>query len=216
MVDRLPQSRVLVLADWPDLEARRHELPPRGASLGVVGDPPAWLCETYDVTVVELGDGNRRLWTVNPILERVVKKRIQPGTVIDLGCGQGRDAVWLAANGWRVVAVDHLPDAIERGRDLQARYAPGSSIQWEVGDLADWQSHPADLAYMAYGPTHRLGPRVVIAREVLMVGFSQAHFDRQGKPNPADLITPTLAAAWNADYGELTQTDRQAAYIYRH
>lgn len=203
------------MADWPDLEARRHELPPRAASLGVVGDPPAWLRETFDVSVVEQGDGNRRLWTVNPILERVVKKRNQPGTVIDLGCGQGRDAVWLAANGWRVVAVDHLPDAIERGRDLQARYAPGSAIQWEVGDLADWQSHPADLAYMAYGPTRLLDPRMVKTSEVLIVGFSQAHYDRQGKPNPADLITPTLATTWKAEYGELNQTDRQAAYIHR-
>jgi SAM-dependent methyltransferase len=203
------------LADWPDLKVRRHELPPRGSALGVVGDPPGWLRETYDVTVVEQGDGKWRLWTVNPVLERVVKARSQPGTVIDLGCGQGRDAVWLAANGWQVIAVDHLPDAIERGRDLQARYAPGSVIQWEVGDLGDWQSYPADLAYMAYGPTHRLGPRVVIAGEVLMVGFSQAHFDLQGKPNPADLITPTLATTWKAEYGELNQTDRLAAFLHR-
>lgn len=203
------------MADWPDLEVRRHELPPRGSALGVVGEPPAWLRETYDVTVVEKGDGKLRLWTVNPILERVVKERNQPGTVIDLGCGQGRDAVWLAANGWHVIAVDHLPDAIERGRDLQARYAPGSVIQWEVGDLADWQSHPADLVYMAYGPTHRLDPRAVTSTKVLIVGFSQAHYDRHGKPNPIDLITPNLAATWNAEYGELNQTDRLAAFLHR-
>lgn len=203
------------MADWPDLEARRHELPPRGSSLGVVGDPPAWLRETFDVSVVEQGDGNRRLWTVNPILERVVNERTQPGTVIDLGCGQGRDAVWLAANGWRVIAVDHLPDAIERGRDLQARYAPESVIQWEVGDLADWQSSPVDLAYMAYGPTHRVDPWMVKTSGVLIVGFSQAHFDRHGKPNPADLITLTLATIWKAEYGEMEFSDRQAAFISR-
>lgn len=203
------------MVDWPDLEARRHELPPRGSAFGVVGDPPAWLRETYDVTVAEQGDGKRRLWTVNPVLERVVKARSQPGMVLDLGCGQCRDAVWLAANGWQVIAVDHLPDAIERGQSLQARYAPGSSIQWVVGDLADWQSHTADLAYLAYGPTHRLDPRAVTAKEVLVVGFSQAHYDHHGKPNPIDLVTPNLAAMWNAEYGELNQTDRRAAFLHR-
>jgi len=203
------------MADWPDLETSRHELPPRGSALGVVGDPPGWLQETYNVTVVEQGDGKRRLWTVNPILERFAKERSQPGTVIDLGCGQGRDAVWLAANGWQVIAVDHLPDAIERGQSLQARYAPDSSIQWVVGDLAEWQSHPVDLAYLAYGPTHRLDPRAVTSTEVLIVGFSPAHYDRYGKPNPIDLVTPNLAATWNAEYEELNQTDRQAAFIHR-
>jgi SAM-dependent methyltransferase len=61
---------------------------------------------------------------------------------IDLGCGSGREAVYLAAQGWQVVAVDRLPEALQRGRDLQRRYAPDSPpIQWVCADLerSDWQ-----------------------------------------------------------------------------
>ncbi len=216
MIDRLPQSRVLVMEEWPDLVQRRHELPPRGSSLAVVGSPPAWLEQDYKLTRVESGDGGKRLWTVNPILARVVSSRSNPGTVIDLGCGQGRDAVWLAANGWRVIAVDHLPDAIERGKQLQARYAPGSAIQWETGDLADWLSFSSDLTYMAYGPTRILNPATIVVTELLAVGFSPEHYARYNRPNFADLVTPGLAASWSAEYGDLELSDRLSSYLHRN
>ena len=214
MIDRLPQSRVLVMDDWPDLEKRRHELPPRGSSLGVVGLPPPWLEQDYRIRRVDRGDGGKRLWEVNPILARLISAKSLPGTAIDLGCGQGRDAVWLAANGWKVIAVDHLPDAIERGKQLQARYAPDSSIQWEVGDIGEWQSCPSDLTYLAYGPTRVLGPAAIAAPELLVVGFSPAHFGRFHKPNLVDLVTPELAMAWSAEYGEIELPDRSVSYLH--
>jgi SAM-dependent methyltransferase len=216
MVDRLPLSRVLILDEWPDLETRRHELPPRGSPLGVVGLPPPWLEKDYEITRLETGDGGKRLWTVNPVLARIVTSSSKSGSVVDLGCGQGRDAVWLAANGWNVIAVDHLPDAVERGQHLQERYAPGSSIQWEVGDIAEWLSYPADLIYLAYGPTHLLNPEDIVAPSCLVVGFSRAHHARHRKPNTADLVTPELAAAWSAEYGEVELADRLSAYLYRN
>ncbi len=55
--------------------------------------------------------------------------------VVDLGCGVGRDAIALANLGYAVTAIDRLPDAIERGRDLESRYRVGdSAIEWVVGD----------------------------------------------------------------------------------
>ena len=214
MVDRLPASEVLVIADWPDLELRRHELPPRGSRLTVVGDPPEWLTQQYTVTRADSGDGGQRLWTINPVLERIISQRDVPGTTIDLGCGQGRDAVWLAANGYDVIAVDHLPDAVIRGQELQARYAPTAEIGWQVGEVADWQAHPTDLLYMAYGPTRILDLARVTAREVLVVGFSEAHYARTQKPNVADLVTPRMAEKWNAEYGEMQLSDRHVAFFH--
>lgn len=39
--------------------------------------------------------------------------RLPPGTALDLACGTGRHALWLAAHGWTVTAVDGAPAAIE-------------------------------------------------------------------------------------------------------
>lgn len=32
-----------------------------------------------------------------------------PRTALDIGCGEGADAVWLAQQGWQVTAIDHAP-----------------------------------------------------------------------------------------------------------
>lgn len=42
---------------------------------------------------------------------------VVPGTALDLGCGEGGDALWLARRGWRVTGLDISPTAIGRARD---------------------------------------------------------------------------------------------------
>lgn len=50
-------------------------------------------------------------------LVRVMGKGvINPGRVLELGCGSGADAVWLAGQGFEVTAVDSSPLALERAR----------------------------------------------------------------------------------------------------
>jgi SAM-dependent methyltransferase len=78
-----------------------------------------------------------RTWSgrVNVALEREVNG-VAPGTALDLGCGEGGDALWLAHNGWSVTAVDIAPSAIAVGAAAQR---PGDEIEWVVADLAEWQ-----------------------------------------------------------------------------
>ncbi|MEU4835232.1 methyltransferase domain-containing protein [Streptosporangium sp. NPDC023615] len=86
---------------------------------------------------------SERIWSGDPnaALVREVSG-MEPGTVLDLGCGEGGDAIWLARQGWRVTAVDISRIALERA----ARHA--ASVAGDVaGDVAgriDWQRH--DLA----------------------------------------------------------------------
>ena len=47
---------------------------------------------------------------------------LNPGSALDLGCGEGDDAIWLAHHGWRVTAVDVSPTALAR-----AAHAPATA-----------------------------------------------------------------------------------------
>ena len=80
---------------------------------------------------------NGRSWSgrVNAAVEREISG-VAPGTALDLGCGEGGDALWLAHNGWRVTAVDIAPSAIVIGAAAQG---PGDDIEWIAADLADWE-----------------------------------------------------------------------------
>ncbi|MFC4375985.1 class I SAM-dependent methyltransferase [Nocardia halotolerans] len=107
-----------------------------------------------------------QIWTgkVNPILVREVSE-LTPGTALDLGCGEGGDAIWLAQRGWRVTAVDVSATAMERG----ARHAAeaGVRIDWERHDLQ--QSFPDgtfDLvsAQFLHSPVERPDERAQILR----------------------------------------------------
>lgn len=69
---------------------------------------------------------------------------LPPGRAHELGCGEGRQAVWLATQGWRVSAVDFSPVAIDRARRLAAHRA--DEVDFRVVDVRDhrprtWSSY---------------------------------------------------------------------------
>ena len=62
------------------------------------------------------------------------------GTALDLGCGEGGDAIWLARAGWQVTAIDIATTALDRGRPAAAdAHVPPGRIEWVAADLATWQ-----------------------------------------------------------------------------
>ena len=79
-----------------------------------------------------------RIWSgrVNAQLPGILAG-VAPGRALDLGCGEGGDAVWLAENGWQVTAVDISETAI--GRAAAAADARGvrDRIEFERHDLSD-------------------------------------------------------------------------------
>jgi SAM-dependent methyltransferase len=52
---------------------------------------------------------------------------------LDLGCGRGRDAIYLAKKGWGVTAVDLEERALEKARERAAQ--AGAEVHWVVGDV---------------------------------------------------------------------------------
>lgn len=75
-----------------------------------------------------------RLWSGNPnprLVEHI--NAIEPGTVLDVGAGEGADAVWLARQGWQVTALDVSPVALARTR--QHALDAGVSVTTQQHDL---------------------------------------------------------------------------------
>ena len=49
---------------------------------------------------------------------------LRPGRALDAGCGHGSEAIWLAASGWQVTAVDFAVTALEHGRSQAQTVGP--------------------------------------------------------------------------------------------
>ncbi|WFE94105.1 FAD-dependent oxidoreductase [Micromonospora sp. WMMD987] len=85
----------------------------------------------------ELYRGRERQWSgrPNPHLVDVVGT-LPAGTALDLGCGEGGDAVWLARRGWRVTAVDVSTTALERSAAAVTAAGVASRVEFRRHDLA--------------------------------------------------------------------------------
>jgi SAM-dependent methyltransferase len=77
-----------------------------------------------------------QVWSgkANPLLVREVAS-LTPGTALDLGCGEGGDAIWLAQQGWQVTAVDVSETVLKRAAGHAAE-AGVEGIIWQCHNLA--------------------------------------------------------------------------------
>ncbi len=70
-----------------------------------------------------------------PLLVETAQK-LEPGRALDLACGTGRNAVWLAEHGWKVTAVDRTPIAIPavdtHVADLEKHEFPILEAAWDL------------------------------------------------------------------------------------
>ncbi|MFY1636856.1 SAM-dependent methyltransferase [Solwaraspora sp. WMMB335] len=76
----------------------------------------------------------------NPLLVETAEA-LTPGSALDLGCGAGGDAIWLARRGWQVTAVDISATAVGRVEAAARELGLGERVTGERHDLAD--SFPA-------------------------------------------------------------------------
>jgi 2-polyprenyl-3-methyl-5-hydroxy-6-metoxy-1,4-benzoquinol methylase len=79
---------------------------------------------------------------------------LRPGLALDAGCGHGSDALWLAARGWRVTAVDFSATALAHARSTAEALGAdvAERVDWVEGDLTTWTPQPGryDLVACLY------------------------------------------------------------------
>lgn len=65
---------------------------------------------------------------------------LSPGRALDAGCGHASDALWLAARGWHVTAVDFAATALAYARSTAEAIGPdvAERVEWVEADLATW------------------------------------------------------------------------------
>ena len=121
---------------------------------------------------------------------------LAPGIALDAGCGHGAEAIWLAASGWRVTAVDFSRTALDVARstaegvgaDIAAR------IEWIEGDLGSWEPPHRRFDLVSCLFVHvagsvremvtRLGTAVAPGGTIVLVGHLPVD-PATGEPSPA-------------------------------
>lgn len=79
-----------------------------------------------------------RVWSgrVNTRLAEIAEP-LNPGRALDLGCGEGADAIWLAEHGWQVTAVDISETALQRASEDARARGVLDRIDFQHHDLSD-------------------------------------------------------------------------------
>ncbi|MGM0432379.1 MAG: class I SAM-dependent methyltransferase [Spirochaetota bacterium] len=120
---------------------------------------------------------------------------------LDLACGSGRNAIYLAKKGWDVTAVDISKERVEFGRE--AAEAEGLSLSWVVDDLVEYQPEKDayDLVCMCYlhilwpdmqKVLHKAAAALRPEGRLIVIGHDLSNLDEGtgGPRNPELLYTP--------------------------
>lgn len=186
-------------------------------------DPARFWEERYRTT---RGDDGR-VWSghVNEAVAREVTG-ITPGTALELGCGEGADALWLAGQGWAVTAIDISRTALDVGAAEAERSGLGERIRWIEADLSTWQPSaqfdlvttaflhsPVELpreqvlrrAVAAVAPGGRL---LVVGHGAVPPGSKLSHHEHDGPPLPTPdevLASLPLDDSWATETNALVE-----------
>ena len=169
----------------------------------------------YHAASMDREDWNQRyaakelIWTADANRFLVAEaKQLTPGKALDLAAGEGRNAVWLAEQGWRVVAVDFSDVALDKAKQLAEARGVAERVQRTVSDLRNYEPEAGafDLVVILYLqiPQHELAPIIVRAADAvapggtfLLVGHDSANLEHGygGPQHPSVLYTADQVVA---------------------
>lgn len=141
--------------------------------------------------------GDDLLWSLEP--NRFVVDEcadLPPGRALDVACGEGRNAIWLAKVGWQVTAVDFSGAALDKARALADRARV--QVSWVAADVVSWLPAAAeqafDLVVLAYLQVPSAQRRLLLTAaaatvtpggSLLVVGHDRSNLDH-GTGGPQD------------------------------
>lgn len=100
------------------------------------------------------GEEGRPLWSGRPNGTLVAEVAdLAPARALDVGCGEGGDAIWLAQRGWQVTALD--PSGVALARARAAATAAGVTVDWRQAGLLTADLGTYDLVSVQYGVVRR-------------------------------------------------------------
>ncbi len=157
-----------------------------------------------------------QLWSGQPNGALVAEAAgLEPGRALDVGCGEGADAIWLAGRGWEVTALDVSALALHRAAGHAQ--AAGARIDWQHAGLVEAQLQPGrfDLVCALY-PALLRTPDAVAEQALLSAvapggvlllvhhaNMASEH-SHDTEFDPADYVWPEMVAA-RLDDGWTTQ-----------
>jgi len=131
---------------------------------------------------------------------------LDPGRALDLACGEGRNAVWLAERGWEVTGVDFSDVGLAKAAKLAEER--DVKVDWVGADLLEYVPEPGAFALVAVLYLHVVATKrqAILARAaaavapggvVLVVGHDSSNLTdgRGGPQDPAILFTPEEVTA---------------------
>ena len=147
------------------------------------------------------------LWSAAPNRFLVAEVgELEPGRALDLACGEGRNAIWLATLGWEVTGVDYSPVAIDKARARAAR--DGVDVEFLCADLLDYRPAPSsyDLVLLLYFHLPRAELHTVVSHAqaalaeggtFVVIGHDRTNLTEGvgGPQDPDILYTPDEIAA---------------------
>ena len=184
------------------LDARSAE----AARVGATRDNPIMNRDDWD----DRYRGTDLVWSAEP--NQFVAAEcagMVPSGALDLAAGEGRNAIWLAEQGWSVTAIDYSNVGLAKARSLAE--SRGVRIETIVADVTTYTAEPIhDLVLMAYlqlpepdrwaALRHAVGA-LVAGGTLLVVAHDRSNLDGGygGPQDPAVLATPEEVAAALAD-----------------
>ena len=162
------------------------------------------------------------LWSARPNRFLVAETSdLAPGRALDLACGEGQNAVWLAERGWKVVGVDFADVAIAKARARAAR--DGVAAEFTVADVLEYEPEASafDLVLLLYFHLPPDELRIVLARAaaalvpggtLLVIGHDRSNIEH-GVGGPSD---PEIQYTPDEIADELTGLEiEKAEQVYR-
>ena len=166
--------------------------------------------------------GVENLWSAKPNRFLVAEvSGLEPGRALDLACGEGQNAIWLATRGWDVAGVDFSEIAIAKAQARAER--EGIAVEFAVADLLEYEPAAGAydlvlLLYLHLAPQER---RLVLERAsaalapggtLLLIGHDLLNMT-EGVGGPSD---PTIHVTPDQVAGELPGLEvEKAERVYR-